>query len=61
MMQGYRAEAFTSGESSCEEIDFHGAALIDSEGNEIPITDAMVRQTLEQLSCLSDEPLDARH
>jgi len=29
------------------EIDFHGAALIDEQGREIPITDEMVRAVLD--------------
>jgi hypothetical protein len=29
------------------EIDFHGAALIDEQGREIPITDDMVRAVLD--------------
>jgi hypothetical protein len=28
-------------------IDFHGAALIDEQGREIPITDEMVRAALD--------------
>lgn len=29
--------------------DFHGAAIIDSEGHEIPITEEMVKQACEDL------------
>ncbi|WP_461482482.1 PA1571 family protein [Porticoccus sp.] len=38
--------------------DFHGAALIDEEGNEIPITEDMVQEAfveLEQQSSATDE------
>ena len=30
-------------------IDFHGAAIIDENGNEIPITENMVRQACEKI------------
>jgi len=29
--------------------DFHGAALLDDEGNEIPITEDMVREACKEL------------
>jgi len=29
--------------------DFHGAAIIDNEGHEIPITDEMVKDACENL------------
>ena len=34
--------------SNIEEIDFHGAALVDSSGKEVPITSAMVDKALQQ-------------
>ena len=32
-----------------EQPDFHGAAVIDAEGNEIPITEHMVQEAFEEL------------
>jgi len=29
--------------------DYHGAAIIDSEGHEVPITEEMVKQACEEL------------
>jgi len=34
--------------AATEEIDFHGAAIVDSSGNEVPITSAMVDSALQQ-------------
>ena len=31
-----------------QEPDFHGAAIIDANGNEIPITEAMVQQACNE-------------
>jgi len=30
-------------------VDFHGAAIIDNEGREVPITEEMVKQACEEL------------
>lgn len=30
-------------------VDFHGAAIIDNEGHEVPITEEMVKQACEEL------------
>lgn len=32
-----------------EPVDFHGAAIIDSEGQEVPITEEMVKKACEDL------------
>jgi hypothetical protein len=31
------------------QTDFHGAALVDAQGREIPITDDMIKQACESL------------
>lgn len=41
-----------------EQPDFHGAAVIDAEGNEIPITEGMVQEAFEELEELQEEPAD---
>ena len=33
------------------ETDFHGAAIIDENGNEVPITEEMILQACDELSC----------
>ncbi len=33
-----------------QETDFHGATVIDSNGREVPITEAMVQEALTRLS-----------
>ncbi len=30
-------------------VDFHGAAIIDSEGHEVPITEEMVKKACDKL------------
>jgi len=35
--------------SSQHSVDFHGAAIIDENGREIPITEAMVQKACKQL------------
>ena len=35
-------------------IDFHGAAIIDEKGREIPITEEMIQQACEDLDSDSD-------
>jgi len=35
--------------SEHEEIDFHGAAVVDESGNEIEITESMVRKAIHEL------------
>lgn len=35
--------------------DFHGAAVIDEEGNEIPITEEMVQDAFEELEELEEQ------
>ena len=37
------------------ETDFHGAAMIDSSGNEVPITEAMVQDALDCLGRINGE------
>lgn len=32
-----------------EEVDFHGAAIVDEKGNEIEITESMVRKAIHEL------------
>lgn len=34
-----------------EQRDFHGAAIIDDSGNEIPITEEMIQHACDELSC----------
>ena len=36
--------------------DFHGAALLDDEGNEIPITEDMVREACKELDEKRQKP-----
>lgn len=36
------------------EVDFHGAAIIDEKGREIPITEEMIQQACDELE--GDEP-----
>jgi hypothetical protein len=36
--------------SSNPERHLHGAAIIDEHGNEVPITESMIRQTLDMLA-----------
>lgn len=31
------------------EVDFHGAAIIDEDGNEVPITETMIKDACEKL------------
>ena len=40
------------------EVDFHGAALIDEKGREIPITDEMVRAVLDDAETSPPVPHD---
>lgn len=35
--------------SANEEIDFHGAAIVDEQGNETEITESMVRKAINDL------------
>ncbi|NHO64789.1 hypothetical protein G8770_04455 [Aestuariicella hydrocarbonica] len=44
----------TSHNSSARDIDFHGAAIVNEDGVEIPITAAMVDDVLMQLRELVD-------
>lgn len=41
----------TAKETSAEipEVDFHGAAIIDENGNEVPITETMIKEACEKL------------
>lgn len=32
-----------------QEVDFHGAAIIDEDGHEIPITEEMIQQACAEL------------
>ncbi len=36
-------------EENQQEVDFHGAAIIDENGREIPITEEMVQQACAEL------------
>jgi len=36
--------------------DYHGAAIIDSEGHEVPITEEMVKQACEELEETRKKP-----
>lgn len=36
-------------EEQPEEVDFHGAAVIDENGREIPITEEMIQKACEEL------------
>lgn len=36
------------GDSKQPEADFHGAAIIDENGKEVPITETMVQQACEE-------------
>ena len=38
------------------EIDFHGAAIIDERGREVPITEDMVQRAFEALGCPAEQP-----
>ncbi|WP_438952247.1 PA1571 family protein [Porticoccus sp.] len=40
--------------------DFHGAALIDDNGREIPITEDMVQNAFSDLGQKTDQPLRNR-
>lgn len=31
------------------DVDFHGAAIIDEDGNEVPITETMIKEACEKL------------
>ena len=35
--------------SEAEDVDFHGAAVVDENGNEIEITEDMVRKAIHEL------------
>ena len=39
----------TSRSEPGQEPDFHGAAIIDEQGREIPITESMIQRAIEQL------------
>ncbi len=41
-------------EENQQEVDFHGAAVIDENGHEIPITEEMIQQACTELE--EDEP-----
>lgn len=36
-------------EETSQEVDFHGAAVIDEKGREIPITEEMIQKACEEL------------
>ena len=36
-------------ENQDQDVDFHGAAIINEKGEEVPITEEMVRQACEEL------------
>lgn len=36
-------------EEQSQEVDFHGAAIIDAKGREIPITEEMIQKACEEL------------
>ena len=44
-----------------QEADFHGAALIDAQGREIPITEDMIQQACERLEHVWHYPASPTH
>ncbi len=50
----------TADDASSQEIDFHGAAVIDKDGKVTPITEEMVQQACSELeeSCNNKEQQD---
>lgn len=48
MLSKLQSNCFEDVSSSSNVIDFHGAAIVDSDGREVPITSDMVDQALQQ-------------
>lgn len=46
--------------SQQSQSDFNGAAVIDEQGHEVPITEAMIQQACENLANDWNYPLPAR-
>lgn len=46
------------GASKEDSIDFHGAAIIDEEGHEIPITEEMIKDACKKLDPTATAPED---
>jgi len=36
-------------------VDLHGAAIIDKNGKEVPITESMLAEAFDKLTCESDD------
>ena len=36
-------------------MDLHGAAIIDKNGKEVPITESMLAEAFDKLTCESDD------
>lgn len=53
-------QAHTSNANRQQSSDFHGAALIDQHGREVPITEAMVQQACKHLENSWLYPVNAR-
>lgn len=43
----FRLESTHAGTVGIHEIDFHGASIINEQGEEVPITEAMVQQACQ--------------
>lgn len=48
-------EQSSATEDSEQEVDFHGAAIIDENGNEVAITEEMIKDACEKLDPGSTE------
>ncbi|MEY1662237.1 PA1571 family protein [Isoalcanivorax beigongshangi] len=48
-------------QNSAGNQDFHGAALIDAQGREIPITEEMVQRACDRLEQAWSYPLSTAH
>ena len=46
-------------EHNDKHVDFHGAAIIDASGREIPITEEMVQQACDKLANAWQPPVTA--
>jgi hypothetical protein len=53
-VHNHKADTHSSHASKQASIDFHGAALINHQGIEVPITEEMIQQACEQVqkSCM---------
>jgi hypothetical protein len=48
-------------QSQAANADFHGAAVIDANGREVPITEHMVREACEKLESCWQFPTSREH